>query len=100
MIVTISSKDQNINWDAQGQERIIENARNIIRTKRYEVPFMRDMGLNPDFIDCSANELIENISSDVVETLEIYESRVTVLDVTVEDLDENGNYTIVLDLEV
>lgn len=100
MVVTISSNENTIEWGATGVDRIIQNARNIIRTRKYEVPFLRHMGITPDIIDASVQTLKSDIAAEVTDALNAYEERVTVLDVLLDSVDANGDYIIVVKLEV
>lgn len=100
MIITISSNDHEVGWGATGDERIVENVRNILRTRKFEVPFMRDMGLNPNHSDAPPNYVKANITNDIIETINTYESRAKVVDVNIVSVDENGYYEISVDLEV
>ena len=99
MIVTIRSDNNVIDWGAKDNDRIIQNARNILRTRKYEVPFMRDLGINPELIDSSYNKFTAEIVAEITDALK-YESRVTVVEARVESADENGDYIIAVDLEV
>ena len=100
MVVTIYSNDSTIDWSATDNDRIIQNAKNIIRTRKFEVPYMIPLGINPDFIDATVNEIRAGLEEDIIETLKIYEDRVTVLSVNVISVDESGNYVIAVELEV
>ena len=100
MIVTVRSNEDVIDWGATGNERIIQNVRNLIRTRKYEVPFMREMGLSPDLIDSSLNKIKGDITTGVIELINTYESRVSVLDVSVETVDGSGDCVIAVKMEV
>ena len=100
MIVKISNNETYLNWKATGTDRIIQNVRNILRTRKYEVPFIRDMGVNPNFIDTSIRTIQASVQEDVTTTIEKYEPRVKVLSVVVEDYDVNGHITISVEVEV
>lgn len=100
MIVKISNDENYLDWKAKGTDRIIQNVRNILRTKKYEVPFLRNMGVNPNFIDASIHSIKASIQDDVTTAIETYEPRVKVLSVTVEDYDVNGHIAISVEVEV
>lgn len=100
MIVTISNLDTTIDLTAKDTDRIIQNVKNILRTKKYEVPFDREFGINPDFVDNPIHTIMTDIEADIKETIEKYESRVSVLNVTLNGVDENGNANISVELEV
>lgn len=99
MIYKISTEDRNIEWGLSGADRIVQNFLNILRTRKYEVPFMREMGIDTDYIDNVITYVNNNITNDVIELAEEYESRVTVLNVDVK-IDDNGNVIIEVEMEV
>lgn len=100
MIITVSSNDSSLNWTATGNERIVQNVLNIIRTRTYEVPFMRDLGINEDYIDSRHGEMNTDFIGHVTEVINEYEPRANVVDARVSSCDENGDYIISVDLEV
>ena len=100
MIVTIYSNDDTIAWGATGEDRIVQNVRNIVRTRKFEVPFMRELGLNPDIIDSDTRTIRAELAAHVAEVIKENEDRADVVDVRIESVDENGNYVIAVDLEV
>ena len=100
MNVTVYSNEDNINWGVTGDERIVQNVRNILRTRLFEVPFMRGLGLDADFIDSSPQTMRTDLATAVMETINLYEPRATVLDVNIISCDENGEYVIAVELEV
>ena len=101
MIYKIKSNDERImNWNATGEERIVQNVLNIIRTRKYEIPFNRQMGINPDYIDDSIENNRADIINDVYNNIEKYESNVEILKVEIESSDTNGDIIIAVEIEV
>lgn len=100
MYYKINSDDKIIDWNATGNDRIIQNVLNIIRTKKFEVPFMRQMGTDPDHIDSPSYHSQTDIINDVKENIESHEPRVQVMDVSVIGNDVNGDVIIQVELEV
>ena len=100
MIYTVRSTDDAIEWGLKGDDRIIQNVLNLIRTRIYEVPFMRHMGIDPDIIDNAMVYINQAITSDIIDLIEEYENRVTVLDLKINTIDNDGNVEIVVKLEV
>lgn len=100
MIVTIYSNEDSIDWGATGEDRIVQNVRNILRTRQYEVPFMRNMGINPDFMGASSHDMKTELATHVTEVINTYEPRVKVTDVRIESCTEDGEYVIAVELEV
>lgn len=100
MTYTISTEDRNIEWSLTGVDRIVQNVRNLLITRMGEVPFMRDLGIDPDYIDNSVSNIHNNLSNDVIELVEKYEPRATILDVRITGQDANGNIIIEVEMEV
>lgn len=100
MITTIYSNDESIDWGVSGNERIVQNVKNILRTRVFEVPLMREMGINEDFIDADSQSVKSEFVAHVTEVIKKYEDRVTVRNVSIESYDEDGNYVIAVELEV
>ena len=100
MIYKISTADTTIEWGLTGAERIVQNVLNIIRTRMYEVPFMRKMGIDPDYIDNTLSYVQNNIENDVISLVEEYEPRATIISAVLAGFDDNGNYIINAEVEV
>lgn len=100
MIITVHSNDDTLDWGVTGSERIAQNVLNVLRTRNYEVPFMRGLGLNPDFIDTDLKTMQSDFANHVIEKIKEGEDRATVLDVRIVSVDENGEFVIAVDLEV
>lgn len=100
MIVTVYNNDNSIDWKATGTDRIIQNVRNIIRTRNFEVPFIPLMGINHEFIDSLPQKIKAELADHITEVINTYEPRVSVKDVRIESCDENGDYVIAVELEV
>lgn len=100
MVYTISTEDKNIEWGLTGKDRIVQNVLNLLRTKKYEVPFMRELGLDTDYIDNLSTYVSNNIANDIIALVEEYEPSVTILNVNVKGQDDNGNLIIEVEMEV
>lgn len=100
MIATVYSNEDTINWGATGDERIIQNVRNILRTRPFEVPFMCGLGINNDFTDSTPQKIKSELATHITEVINTYEPRASVLDVSIESCDENGDYVIAVEVEV
>jgi len=100
MVYTISTEDKNIEWGLTGKDRIVQNVLNLLRTKKYEVPFMREIGIDTDYIDNISTYVCNNIANDIIALVEEYEPSVTILNVNVKGQDDNGNLIIEVEMEV
>lgn len=100
MSYIISSENDTLDWNSTGDDRIIQNVLNIVRTKKYEVPYMREMGIDPDFLDDAITKNYAEIVNDVTENINTYEPRVEVVDVSLSVNDANGDVVISVEVEV
>lgn len=100
MVYTLSTKDKNIEWGLTGKDRIVQNVLNLLRTKKYEVPFMREIGIDTDYIDNISTYVCNNITNDIIDLVREYEPSVTILNVNIKGQDDNGNLIIEVEMEV
>lgn len=100
MIYTISNKSNQLEWGLEGDDRIVQNVLNIIRTKKFEVPFMHNLGVDPEIIEHKLPYIESSIVDDLRETIEEFEPRAKLIDVKILKLDENGNIDFNVKVEV
>ncbi len=99
MIINVNSNSE-INWQAVGYEKIADNVANILKTRLSEVPYMRDMGINPDYMDMPISEVKGLIISDALEAISSYEPRAEVIEIDVVDTTAEGDLVIKVVIEV
>lgn len=100
MIYTIDTSDPNLNWQASGDERIIQNVLNLIRTFRYEVGYDRTRGINPAVIDKPLQEASALYTSEIFRVVDLYEPRATVRSIKHTGTDEEGNMQFKVAIEI
>lgn len=93
-------KKSTINWTGEGAMRIAGNVTNLIKTKAGEVPFEREEGIEPDFIDAPGTENIGMLTNDVIENIEAYESRAKVQSVKINSITATGEIEIEVGVEI
>jgi phage baseplate assembly protein W len=76
--VTPFKDGEDYNFEATGAEAIAQNVRTIISTWRGSVFLMREFGLNPAIIDQPGNMVLANLTMDITNQINRYESRVEV----------------------
>lgn len=83
MILYATADDSPLNFaPATKAERIIQNLRIILKTRRGSLPNYRDFGLSWDYIDRPIHEAKALLAADVIETVERYEKEVRIVSVT------------------
>ncbi|WP_051180004.1 GPW/gp25 family protein [Selenomonas ruminantium] len=63
-------------------KEIIQNVRTILTTSRGDVPLDREFGMDTGMVDQPANRVGAILTTDIVEAVERYEPRVTVMSVS------------------
>ena len=100
MAVTLSIADGAIpDWAKRGQERILQNVRNLTALTRYEVAYNRTQGLSPELIDLPAGELEARYAAELTELIEENEPRAAVREITGFSVSSDGeiNCEVVID---
>lgn len=64
------------------REEIIQNVATILATIRYSVPYDREFGINPDYLDSPNLMIRSKLIADVVAKVKKYEPRAKVISVT------------------
>lgn len=65
---------------------------NLVSLIKNEVPFARDKGVDPQFVDAPATQ-IEELDESIAELIDVYESRFTSSQIRVEH-DDGGDFDI------
>ena len=99
MIIKVDSASS-INWQAKGYDKIADNVANILKTKLSEVPYMRDMGIDSDYLDMPISDIKGQLISNAIEVISIYEPRATVKEIDIEMLTAAGDIIIKVVIEV
>lgn len=77
----IYSNSKEINWNAKGKSRIIQNVNNLLNTFTHEVAYNRKMGRNSENVDKPIDIFIATVIEETYDLIEEYEPRATVKDV-------------------
>lgn len=77
-----SADDMPLNFNPQTRgERVIQNLRMILKTRRGSLPNDRDFGLSWAYIDKPLQEAKALLAADVIETIERYEPEARIISV-------------------
>lgn len=98
MQYTVDSNYQEINWNAKGDEQIVQNVCNILNLIKNEVPYARDKGRDLSNIDKTSNLTRYKLIEETYDLIEKYEPRVIVDDVQV-DFSSNPNIKVVITID-
>lgn len=95
-----TSKAAELNWTAKGDERILQNILNLLRTWRYEVGFDRTRGVDPSILDKTLNDAAALYTAEIYRLIEDYEPRATLKDVAFLGIDDEGNLQFKVVVEI
>lgn len=101
MLVEIdTSKTTDINWNAKGINRIVQNIMNLLNTFTYEVAYERTIGLTGKFIDKPLDQAIAEVTTEIFDLISEREPRAEVKEVQYLGIGEDGmNFKVVVDIE-
>ncbi|NFO10920.1 hypothetical protein FDB29_07320 [Clostridium botulinum] len=94
MEYTVKSDTNLINWNAKGDERILQNVNNILNIVKYEVPYDRLMGRNPKNLDGVLEKNKAALIEETYDLINTYETRATVKNVEIEFNESDDNKDI------
>lgn len=87
MKYVVNSNDKLINWNAKGTERILQNINNVLNTIKYEVPYDRLMGRNPENLDGVLAKKKNILIEETYDLINTYEPRAKVNSVEIKEGD-------------
>lgn len=101
MIIEIdTSKPAAIDWGATGAEEVAQNVLTLIKTLKYEVAYDRTLGLDVDFIDKPLPEAVSLITAQIYAVIDEREPRAEVLDVQFVGVNDEGNLSFKVAIDV
>lgn len=89
-----------IDWGATGTNLILQNVANIIRTFKYEVGYLRTMGIPTDYIDKPLSKIKGKLATAIVEQVAKYEPNAKIKSVDIISVTADGNLQIKVVVEI
>lgn len=86
-----------IDWSATGNDLKVQNVANVLRTFKYEVGYLRNLGLS--VLDLPVSKIKGKLTTEIIEQIKEYEPDATVINVDVLNVDESGNPQIKVAVE-
>lgn len=99
-IVINTSQLPAIDWGATGAKEIAQNVFHLLNTMKYEVAYDRTLGVRPDFQDAPLQEAISLYTAQVYAVIGEREPRATVQDITFTGVDNDGNLSFKVVIEI
>lgn len=99
MIATINTSDSAINWTARDKERVVQNIKNLLSTRRYEIAYDRTLGIDPSIIDKPITQAQPLYVAEIYRIITDYEPRARIRSVTV-TADAEGNMQVEVVIEL
>lgn len=99
MATEIYTKDYSkLSYGGTGDERVIRNVLNILRTRRYEVPYNRTMGIDDSVLERPLDEVKALLASDAMKNIMRYEPRANVKSIEFDCFEgDEVHYKVVLE---
>jgi phage baseplate assembly protein W len=95
-----TSERLDLNWAAKGDQRVLQNIRNLMSTWRYEVAYDRTKGLDPAILDKPLEDAVALYTAEIYRLIETYEPSAMVRSVTFAGVDSEGNITLKVVIEI
>jgi len=95
---TLISETYDINIEAEGDELILQNVSNILRTVKGEMALNREFGISGLLIDKPIPKIQAKLKKEIIEQVNLHESGVNILSIAFES-DINGIYPV-LEVEI
>jgi len=89
-----------LNWNASGDERIVQNVLNLLRTFRYDVGYDRTRGIDPRVLDMPLKKAQAVYISEVYRVIDLYEPRASVKSVKFSGIDEEEGMQFQVVIEI
>ena len=83
-----------IDWQAQGENLTVQNVANIIRTFKYDVGYLRTMGLPRELLDLPLSQSRGRIITAITEQITLYEPNVQIININVISVTSDGNLQV------
>lgn len=97
----IVTPTERINFGPQTEvEEIIQNVGTILSTIRYSVPYDREFGVNPDYLDEPSPIARPKLIADIVAKIKKYEPRAKVISVDFKEDGAQGQLTPTVKVDI
>lgn len=93
-------KQDPVNWNAAGTDRIVQNVMNLCRLFLYEVPYARLMGLDKGMLHKPATVIESELAGKIAELLDRYEPRAKLKKLEYHGINETGDLAFRMVIEV
>ena len=99
-VIIDTSADNVLDWSAKGENRIVQNILNLLKTYKYEVAYDRTLGLTGKFIYKPLDQSIAIAIEEIYEQISLREPRAKVIDVQHVGFDREGNMQFKVVVEI
>lgn len=99
MLYTIDTSKE-IDWQASGNDLKVQNAANLLRTFKYEVGYLRTMGLPRELLDYPISKIRGRLASAIIDQIKEYMPGVTVVSVDIVSASADGNIQVKVVIDI
>jgi len=80
-----------IDWQATGNDLTLQNITNIIKTFKYEVAYLRTLGLPQDLLDLPLSKSRGRLTTAITDQITLYYPDVEIISVDILSITADGN---------
>jgi len=95
-----TSKALDLSWGGTGVDRILRNIVNLLRIRRYDIPYMRCCGIDQDIHNLPTKQIESVLSNQVMDLIQVYEPRGKVISVKLLNINQNGQISAEVVIEI
>lgn len=93
-------KQDAVDWNAAGTDRIVQNVMNLCRLFRYEVPYARLIGLDKGLLHKPAPVIESELTAAIADMVNRYEPRAKVKKIEYYGINETGDLAFRMVIDV
>ena len=80
--MSVISIDYEVDLEAEGDDLILQNIANILRTVKGEIPLGRDFGIDGMYVDKPLNKIEADLKDEIVNQITTHETGVEILSIS------------------
>jgi hypothetical protein len=100
MVYTIDNSLTGINWNLTGANLTVQNAINIIRTFKYEIAYLRTLGITQSLLDQPISKIKGKLATEIIDQIKLYYPDINIVSVDISQADYSGNLQIKVVIDI
>ena len=100
MIYAIDNSLTGINWNLTGTNLTVQNAINIIRTFKYEIAYLRTLGITQELLDQPLSKIKGKLATEIIDQIKLYYPDINIVSIDISQAGYNGNLQIKVVIDI